>query len=996
MSDIQNEEIQSSVLPLVDTPEWYAQFSNDGMTFPIARVKTPQEYEAIAPNTEYLDPDGNLRRKPWQAKDAQSYAAIPEGETYTDPQGNVRKKPKFEGVDFTTQTLHDMAINDKERRRALERNYPGRVKENASTGELYVEDEDGTRRKPGSGGLLNRAGATVAASAAPVAGSVLGAIGGGIGGSAVPGAGTVAGTVAGGFSGGVLGQSFNDLILGLTGVHDRTGVEEAAELGKAGFMGGAGVGVGRGIATVFPAVKGAAQAGSAALPKIVANILGANPAKLNQAIEITNKGYRVSPSTWAEESPYLHKVTDAFDPAFRTQNVLKQDAGRFLEEEGGKVLDSAGVPKEGRQSLLNPQSAVSSEEAGAALLKKARDEMMTQDENLARIADRAKQLATLKAEYNSTAFKETAEQLRNAEQASMGAAQKAINAGFDNIQGDVNQAMKAAEVGANSGDLWTGVAQKLQSTRNAIVENHSNRYTRWDDAYGHLVPPDVGDLPQVAERVLGQLPENFQKKYPDIVKKMADIGSGEEPVTLGQLHNLRSLLRNKVNYYDLTPDVRDGIFKLFSGKVNEVIQARGAAPELREAAKVLNDIDASYGKNMKTFKDKTIQSVVSAVEAGVPADPQLLANTILKEGRTDLIDKVRKMVGPNYWNAVKGADLQEMLDQSKSLIPGQIDGKRFVAQVMDRDRNNMLEAVHGKDVANRLRQQAQYVAMADGKLPIPASPNDTITSLIQKAREATQAAKSEASIDPLKVLQRDMRGIESDYNKQLAGLRKTRSQDALGHLYDPTVGASEAAEKILKNPDLISAAANRFGESSPEFKMLRQVYVQRVLQGSLDVGKKMEKITPEVQRIMFPGASLEEMQTLARNMDFLTSTSLGDQAGTSIAAASRVLNPWGQITGVGKLVKPLTKVPGTDALGRALLTKYYAFVTDLATRPATLQWIAKGLNGAPADREAVKAAIQSAVAKSGPIGAGLAQGAYQAAPDSNLMEPPQRQRVMGR
>jgi len=961
---------------------------------PLPRVSSQEEYNSIPPDSEYYDPEGNLRRKPWQAMDAASYAKVPDGALYSDPDGNIRKKPVYEGIDYTAQTLYDMSINDKERRRALERSYPGMVKENP-LGELYV-DEDGTLRKPG-GGSAKRIAAGVTAAAAPTAFSVLGAIGGTPAG--------LPGVAAGGLGGGVLGQAFNDLILNLSGVYDRTPVEEAASLGKSGLMGAAGAGVGRGIGAVTGLSGQMAQAGGNAAPKVVANLLGADPEKLATAAELAKQGYRSPPSAWAMEAPYLHKAVEQFDPTFRTQNVLKQDAERLMETKANEVLDALGVQSnfpQGRGSVVNPSAAVSSEEAGAAILAKARADMAAQDSSLAAAAQKAKQDLQAGVQVNSEAFKKNVDALRAAEVANMEAAQKAINAGFDNIQNDVSAAMKAAQVGSNSGELWGNVALKLQGVRNAIVKNFEKRYNRWDDTYGNLVP-DSDDLPALADQLLSKLPETFQSKYPDIVKKIADIaGKMDEhgvrtladdakPVTLGQLHEMRTILRSRINYYDLTPDVQDGAYKLFSGRVNQIIQAKDGDPLFQEAAKALNDIDAGYGKNMKVFKDKTIQSVVSAVEAGVPADPRILANTILKEGRTDLIDKVRKMVGPNYWNAVKAADLQEMMDMSKSLVPGQVDGRAFARQVLERDRANMLDAVHGPQTARQLRTQAQYIAMLDGKLDIPSQGGDTIVDLIAKARSAADLAKQEAARDPLKTLNKEMASIERDFARQRSALQRTRRDDPLGHLYDPTVGATEAADRILGSEDLIFAAAARFGENSSEFNLLRQVYAQRMLQGTLDPGKRLAKATPEMQRIMFPGISLDEMKTLAKNMDFLVGGG-GADPGTSIAAAERVLNPWGSISGAGKLVKPLKVIPGVETAGRALLTQYYKMLTNFSTSPATIQWLARGLNGSQLDREAVRDAIRASMRFGAATGAGAAQAGYQMAPSVD-MEPVQRGQV---
>ena len=48
---------------------------------------------------------------------------------------------------------------------------------------------------------------------------------------------------------------------------------------------------------------------------------------------------------------------------------------------------------------------------------------------------------------------------------------------------------------------------------------------------------------------------------------------------------------------------------------------------------------------------------------------------------------------------------------------------------------------------------------------------------------------------------------------------------------------------------------------------------------------------------------------------------------------------------------------GGDPGGRAILTKYYAFIQRLTSSPSFLRWIEKGLEGDPVDREAVRRAI---------------------------------------
>src|SRR5580693_6988178 len=181
---------------------------------------------------------------------------LPEGAQFVDPQGKTRQTPTYEGLDFTTQTLYDMAANDKEREKALSRSYPGKVKRQERTNALYVDDDGTMRRSKGALQTPTAAAAFAASQAAPVVGSIYGEIYGGLAGAGAgtavePGGGTAAGAfggaVAGGAIGGAVGQAFNDAVLTLAGVYDRSVGEEAGELGIAAGAGGVGTAAGRAI-----------------------------------------------------------------------------------------------------------------------------------------------------------------------------------------------------------------------------------------------------------------------------------------------------------------------------------------------------------------------------------------------------------------------------------------------------------------------------------------------------------------------------------------------------------------------------------------------------------------------------------------------------------------------------------------------------------------------------------------------------------------------------
>lgn len=210
--------------------------------------------------------------------------------------------------------------------------------------------------------------------------------------------------------------------------------------------------------------------------------------------------------------------------------------------------------------------------------------------------------------------------------------------------------------------------------------------------------------------------------------------------------------------------------------------------------------------------------------------------------------------------------------------------------------------------------------------------------------------------------------------------RGERNREPLGFLFDAKVGTQEAADRVLGNPDLLLAAADKFGRESGEFKLLQQAYLWKVLQGDMDPGKHLAKVAPEIQHLMFPGATLGQLQALAKDMDFLAGTKLmkgADTMGGSMMAVSKVEHPpLGSVRGLAKRIPLAGAVSEFGA--RAVLTKYYAIVSKLTSQsPATMTFMLKGLQGSPEQRLAAKNAIDAVLQRGSAVGAGAAQGAYQ-------------------
>jgi len=967
----------------------------------LMRVQSAEDYAKVPHGRAYLDPQGKQRFKPLRNKE--DYTAIEEGAEYADPQGNIRTKPKYEAIDFTPQTLYDIAHSDKGRRKALEKFYPGKVKEDYA-GELYVDD-DGKLRKPGRG--LSSAAGFVASEAIPMTLAGLGgALGGSVGTLAEPGGGTVVGGAAGAYGGGYMGQRINDIFAQLAGVYDPEGAEENARM--SGIASAAGDVGGRALFAVAPTVKEGVKTAARGASKAVNKFLGTSAEKLETALPIaeagetaggplglSKPGTAVSPSAIFESAPHVTNVAEILQQKFDRSDTYLANAERFMDKRAKEILASRDIGSIVEDSLVHPKAAVSTEEAGSVLKESARlravNESAEADKKLAEVL--ANRRAEVEAKYKPDieAVRSRNENVvRTAEQAK-DAANTLVQEGFKEIEKQASDAIRVAQVGHNAGDLWRTVAESFVAMRRSIGARATQMYTNAETASGGLVPPKARELSVPAWQLLDELPEGFEAMHPSIVRRIRDIAGIKDPTTgewvkepidatWVQLHNLRSQIRQDIKWNDLPSDTKNGTLKFLNNKINEVLHDVENQPELREASRLLGLADTFYRENMGPLNDQQIKTLVKALDSGLQADPKALLKIAIRDGKTEVANTIRNTVGPATWDAMRGADVQEMMAQSR-LLDGSTDGALFAKQVLERDRNGVLDVLHGERGAARLRQQATYIEQLRGKLPIQPKPGDTANDIILRARAAVADAEKLAKEDPLKAMQIEMKKVEAAARKEFAASRKP---DPLAFLTNATVGANAAIDKILGDPDLIVAAARAFpgGEKSPEFQLIRQVWAERFLRETLEPGERLAATSPEIQALMFPGVSLDDMHMLAKEMKLLmggaTMRGAGGDMGGSIMAQAAVENPFGR-SGLGKLAGPVKVLPGANFGARAALTAYYNTIRGVLTSPSTLRWLRKGLKSRdPVERETARQELFAALQKGGAMGAATGQALYGA------------------
>lgn len=992
------------------------------------KVASAEDYESVGSGHRYIDPTGTTRTKPWTVTDKTSWEKVPDGASFVDPEGNVRQKRKFEGVTTTADTLYKMALTDKGRRQALANTYgEDRVREDEYG--LWVEDEKGVARKPGRG--VSSAIGHVLSDVAPVGGGIGGGVLGGVGGTAVePVGGTAAGAFGGMTLGAAAGRQFNNVILSLAGIHEDmnaqlTSMSEEAATSAVGQAGGHLIskipGAIESTKNAIKSVKDKAVETGRGVKENLADILesygitpkrardflmgkempgheGENLARAQQMADITNRGGKIPPSVAFPEAPGLKKVEE-FDAVFRAQNVFGIAAQDFYEKEATKILENEMLGVEVKTPLTRATEKVSSQKAGELTLAAAQKDMAHADAALEDAMRGAREEATLRTTYGlgpekaSSLHTALMENLESTHKEMTEQAESLIKQGLQHLRSDVDNAIKMHEAGQNPGALWKMVAGKFNLFGQAIKSRAREGYSAADAAAGHVLP-DVSELTDDAAAFLKSLPQAFRDKYPNEIRQLAKLAENAEgptedfeQITWSQLRHLRSWVRSGIDYNDLTPDVRQGSLMFLEKKINRALHNVKAPEELKEAARILDKTDEFYGRYMPILEDQRIETVTRALKAGSGGNPEALARTLFTPDHTESMAKIRAIVGENYWSQIQNAHTKHLLDQSKTLTNGVHDGQKFSAQVLELERNGLLKTAYDEVTAKRLAAMAEDIQSVQGTIPLSAGEGSTIQELMKTAQVAAESAKKMAAIDPLKMFSEEMKRLDQQYAKAMRGAQHQRRAEPLGFLYEEKMSglATTAADKILAKEDTIRAAAQMFGRESPEFKALQEVYAHRFFQRQLgETGKMLEQIsdpkkgiTDEIQALMFPGVTRGQMVQLSKDMNFLFSAG-GPDVGGSLAAASRVLNPWQHIplpklTGVSLILH----APGVSFAGRFILGKTFATIMDGVSHPNFMNWLAGNLKGEPIEREVAKRVLKERMRLGGWFGGALAQAGQE-------------------
>jgi len=396
-----------------------------------------------------------------------------------------------------------------------------------------------------------------------------------------------------------------------------------------------------------------------------------------------------------------------------------------------------------------------------------------------------------------------------------------------------------------------------------------------------LVPTNI--IMQVAQKIAQRLPRTVQAP---ITGEMASLGKPSEPVqqlmdslgikmpdgkiTFADAQRMRTILREKSDESALTRGVTQGEMAQLANAVDYSIQAAARDPAARNAVNMLNAADKLYASGIRKFNDSTVTRLVEDMKAGLPPDPQTVASRIVQSGYSARVKEIKKMLGPEVWRRVAGADYGRMLEAATDET-GAVSGVQLLRQVTDR--GALLKELHGDKLASEITELAKALATRDGKLPPQALRSGEVREALTSLRTAQEAEDTFMRKNALSLLANPKKNPEQVYS----------------WLVRPDNGAA------------LRSAVQLLGENSSQITQLRQAALKQLLSSAkMDVaeGKSesallsaLKAYSPEQQRLLFPNGLDSDLNLLGKEIQFVM-RDLSDESKASFAAGAILSLPF--------------------------------------------------------------------------------------------------------
>lgn len=696
--------------------------------------------------------------------------------------------------------------------------------------------EGGKKVSVGGSGFVNaleNMAVGLHAASTPTAGAILG---GSIGAGGGP-----FGVALGAGLGAAGGRGIDEVIKYFQGRSDKTAEEEVSKLSTE--------------AAVNMATAGAAPILRQLGPAVKQKIFGVTPTTAATSERLLEKGAIPPIGSAAPEAT-------GFEMKRRLRNVVSYGKSippadkkniAYVDKEIEGILRSAGIQgskiADAVEEIKSGTSAISRTEAGESIVSAAKRRV----ESLQSVANAAKERA-----------------------------QSILSAHERNLRGFAGQ---------DVGRLGQDVAQAITSARQQFGKEMGAAYKAVHAMTGDRPVVDLSPAIDEARSILGLMPKG---SVPQLIGNL--LGRNDAMATIEEAHNLRSSLRQAAqmsNLPNLTPEQTYALYARVEGAVDDAFGnlAKSGTGLSSEAAKLLKSTDATYREGIAKFKDATLNKLVRDVRSGLIPDPEVVANTVLRQGNIERSREILRMVPPEVKKAIGIADSRAMLAKASTLNEqGKtvVNGKALLQQL--EERSQVLSMLHDpKDLAF-MKKFATEMAAMDGEIEISAlHGGGDVVGALRKWSMANQIVEGFARNNPAAALRSGSPRAVDRALSVISSPGKEAATEAVMKSLTPT----ERRQVHVYNLKQLFASAM---EETPA--------KTRSISGE-KIHNYLAKLTEKQQDLLFPYGMASDLRNLGKDIRFLF-PSKDLETGASMAAVSVTskgfFNPFGLRKRIGWFV----------------------------------------------------------------------------------------------
>lgn len=315
---------------------------------------------------------------------------------------------------------------------------------------------------------------------------------------------------------------------------------------------------------------------------------------------------------------------------------------------------------------------------------------------------------------------------------------------------DARKTLQSAEaeitkdVGSPTGKLAGQVNESIRTARSDFATKASELYAPIDEMAGKPVVP-TATIKEALDGVVSAMPPtkggDMSVLTPSkLITFKKGIDQLPDYVSFQQMQAIRNTFRNASEVNALDAGLTERQAKLLANAADAAFDAAGSSAfaGVPEAAQALRRADMFYKAGMKRFDNLSIQALVKeAGETGF-VQPEKVANFIATPNQVDKLDRIFKVISPEARQQVGAEKWKSLIDDSRDIFTGQIDGKKLSKQL--NDLGPVLDRLYPGQ-ANQMRNLARQWAVLGGKAEEISEPA-AIRNALESSQKVAQLQKN--------------------------------------------------------------------------------------------------------------------------------------------------------------------------------------------------------------------------------------------------------------